>query len=193
MMTKPVLMTDDELDLLDTFLLSDYVHSSAMTLSELDGFLTGLLVGPELILPNEWMPIVWGEEPPNFENAEQAEAISALLMARFNQINFGLNQTPPAIEPLIMEDRNGDLLGEIWAEGFVTAIEIRAKSWMPIFDTDHAAAVSLIMALADPERIHELTGDEDAQSVLMNSITSELPLTLAAIQSFWQKARASSS
>ena len=186
-----MMMTDDELDLLDTFLLSDNVHASVMTLSELDGFLTGILVGPELILPSEWMPVVWGDEPPSFESAEHAESVSALLIARYNQINFGLNHTPPAIEPLIMEDRNGDLLGEIWAAGFMTAIEIRAKSWMPIFETDHAAAVSLIMALADPDRIQEITEDDEAQSVLMNSITSELPLTIAAIQSFWQQARSS--
>jgi len=182
--SKSFSISDEEIDLLDAFLLSDHVHESAMTLSELDGFLTGVLIGPELILPSEWMPVVWGEEAPEFENAEQAETISTLIIARYNQINSGLNQAPPKIEPLITEDHNDDLLGEIWATGFVTAIEIRPKSWMPIFDSDHAAAVSLVMALADPGRIHELTEDEDAQSVLMNSITAELPTTIAAIHLF---------
>jgi len=186
-MSKSMNMSDDEFDLLDNFLLSDFVHESAMTFSELDGFLTGILIGPELILPSEWIPVVWGEEHPDFESAEQAETISALIITWYNQINFGLQQVPPAIEPLITEDRNGDLLGEIWAAGFVTAIEIRAKSWMPIFETDYAAAVSLVMTLADPDRICELTEDEEAQSVLMNSITSELPTTILAIQSFWKQ------
>lgn len=186
-MSKSMTMSDEEFDLLDTFLFSDSVHESAMTLSELDGFLTGILIGPELILPSEWMPVVWGEEHPDFESAEHGETISALIIARYNQIDFGLNQAPPEIEPLITEDRNGDLLGEIWAAGFVAAIEIRAKSWMPIFETDYAAAVSLVMALADPNRIRELTEDEEAQSVLMNSITSELPTTILAIQSFWKQ------
>ncbi len=192
-MSKTETMSDEEIDLLDAFLLSDHVHESAMTLSELDGFLTGILTGPELILPSEWMSIVWGKEPPDFESVEQAETVSALIIARYNQINQGLRQIPPALEPLIMEDRNGDLLGEIWATGFVTAIEIRANAWMPIFDTDYAAAVSLIMALADPDRLSDVTEHDEAKSVLLNSITSELPTTIAAIQTFWEQARSSQS
>ena len=192
-MSKKVTMSDQEIDLLDAFLLSDYVHESAMTLSELDGFLTGVLIGPELILPSEWMSIVWGEESPDFESVEQAETVSALIIARYNQINHGLRQRPRVLEPLVMEDRNGDLLGEIWATGFVTAIEIRAKAWMPIFDTDYAAAVSLVMALADPDRLSEVTEDDEAKSVLLNSITSELPTTISAIQTFWEQDRSSQS
>ena len=32
----------------------------AMMLSELDGYLAGVLVCPEMILPSEWLPGVWG-------------------------------------------------------------------------------------------------------------------------------------
>ena len=34
----------------------------AMLLEELDGFIAGLLVCPELIKPSEWLPVVWGSE-----------------------------------------------------------------------------------------------------------------------------------
>jgi len=45
---------------LDAFLLSDVVSDNTMLLSELDGILTGLIVCPEMILPSEWMAVVWG-------------------------------------------------------------------------------------------------------------------------------------
>lgn len=32
----------------------------AMLLDELDGFIAGLLVCPEMIPPGEWLPVVWG-------------------------------------------------------------------------------------------------------------------------------------
>ena len=32
----------------------------AMLLSELDGYLSGILVCPDLILPSEWLPPIWG-------------------------------------------------------------------------------------------------------------------------------------
>src|SRR5271156_5310933 len=34
----------------------------AMLLEELDGFIAGLLICPDLIKPSEWLPVVWGSE-----------------------------------------------------------------------------------------------------------------------------------
>jgi len=54
----------DQVDLkaLDRFLTSDRSPRDSMMLSDLDGFLTGIAVGPELVLPSEWLPLVWGGE-----------------------------------------------------------------------------------------------------------------------------------
>ena len=43
-----------DLDALDEYLMSDHSPDDSMGLSDLDGFLTGVVVGPELILPSEW-------------------------------------------------------------------------------------------------------------------------------------------
>ena len=51
-----------DLDALDDFLMSDRAPSESMMLSDLDGFLTGIAVGPELVLPSEWLPLIWGGE-----------------------------------------------------------------------------------------------------------------------------------
>jgi yecA family protein len=32
-----------------------------MLLEELDGFIAGVLVCPEVIPPSEWLPVVWGQ------------------------------------------------------------------------------------------------------------------------------------
>ena len=49
-----------DLDALDDYLMSDHAPDDSMGLSDLDGFLTGVVVGPELILPSEWLPVIWG-------------------------------------------------------------------------------------------------------------------------------------
>ena len=49
-----------DLDALDAFLLSDRTPENCMGLSDLDGFLTAIVIGPELIAPSEWLPIIWG-------------------------------------------------------------------------------------------------------------------------------------
>jgi hypothetical protein len=42
-----------------------------MGLSDLDGFLTGIAVGRELILPSEWLSVIWGGDEPVFDTESQ--------------------------------------------------------------------------------------------------------------------------
>src|SRR4051794_36940120 len=60
-------VSDADLDLLDAYLLSDQSPPECMLLSDLDGFLTGIAIGPEVVMPSEWLPHVWGGEEPVFE------------------------------------------------------------------------------------------------------------------------------
>ena len=53
-------LDDDELDWLAGFLACEQVPLSTMTLEELDGFLTALVVGPEPIMPSEYIPEILG-------------------------------------------------------------------------------------------------------------------------------------
>jgi hypothetical protein len=48
----------------DAFLLSKCAPQESMGLFNLDGFLTSIFVSPKLILPSEWLPVVWGGEEP---------------------------------------------------------------------------------------------------------------------------------
>ena len=51
-------------DLLDSLELM----LDAMSVSELDGFVAGLLLCPEMIAPSEWLPEVWGMDgEPEFD------------------------------------------------------------------------------------------------------------------------------
>jgi len=51
--------TDEDLDHLNKLLNQIPVEDDGMALSELDGFIAGLLVCPEMIMPSEWLPLVW--------------------------------------------------------------------------------------------------------------------------------------
>jgi uncharacterized protein len=67
-----------------------------MQLSELDGFLTGIAIGPELVMPSEWLPAVWGGEEPVFEDEAQARTVLGAIMGRYNEILRVLDTDWPA-------------------------------------------------------------------------------------------------
>ena len=74
------------IDELDEFLMSDHAPDDCLQLSDLDGFLTGVAIGPDLIMPSEWIPIIWQGDQPDFKDTEQAERIMGIIMARYNEM-----------------------------------------------------------------------------------------------------------
>jgi uncharacterized protein len=106
----------------------------AMLLTQLDGFLAGIIICPDLILPGEWLPMVWGgsdsHAAPVFESKKQAEQLIALIMQHYNSIAADLQRGPGHYAPLFDIDmRNDEVLWEIWIDGFDTARQLRAGCW----------------------------------------------------------------
>ena len=141
-----------DLEALDQFLMSDASPEDCMQLSDLDGFLTGIAIGPELIMPSEWLPAIWGGDEPVFEDEEQARTVLGAIMGRYNEILHALNTDPEAYEPLFWEGPDGEVIAADWAEGFVDAIRLRPEAWRPLLE-DREALILLIPILA-------LCGDE---------------------------------
>jgi len=148
----------DRLDLeaLDSFLMSDRSPPESMMLSDLDGFLTGIAIGPELLLPSEWLPLIWGGQAPEFADEAEANAILGSIMARYNEI---LRQiTDDTYEPIFWADRDGTLIAADWAEGFLEAIAMRADAWERLFNSKRDSRLLYPILL--------LCGDENGESLL---------------------------
>ena len=88
----PSALTD--LEALNQYLMSDHAPEECMWLSDLDGFLTGIVVGPELIMPSEWLPMVGGGDEPEFTDADEARIVFGTIIARYNEIIDSLDNDP---------------------------------------------------------------------------------------------------
>lgn len=119
-------LTTRDLKRLDAFLCN--LADDAMLLSTLDGFLSGVVVCPELILPSEWLPEIWGGDGPAFAGEREANEILALIMERYDEIAHDLGREGK-LEPILELDADGTALWEIWAEGFADAVLLRPDSW----------------------------------------------------------------
>src|SRR5687768_16020427 len=85
---------------LRSFLLSDRVPGSSMSLSDLDGFLTALAIGPQTIPPSEWLPVIWGGEDSVFDDLDEARNVSSLIVTRYEDIVTSLQLGPEGWAPV---------------------------------------------------------------------------------------------
>jgi yecA family protein len=125
-----------DLDALDDYLVSDHAPDYSMGLSDLDGFLTGVVVGPELIPPSEWLPVIWGGVEPEFETENEMHTVLGTIMGRYNEIAACFNSDPEEFDPIFWEGPGGEVIASDWAGGFLDAVALRPQAWAPLIDDD---------------------------------------------------------
>ena len=174
---------------LDAFLASERSPPESMSLSHLDGFLTGIAIGPELIMPSEWLPVVWGGEEPVFDDEREAQAVLGGIMSRYNEI---LRQIQEGIfEPILWATSDDTVIAADWAEGFALAIGLRPKAWEPLFDAkEHAPFLFPILALCGDENGKSALGlDAEAEDEIMEEAPAIVPACVMGIAAFWRERR----
>jgi uncharacterized protein len=179
------------LDELAHFLNSSSAPQGCMDLSELDGFLAGLVAGPESVPREEWLAEVWDNEEPDYlDEAEQA-SVEQTIFDRYAAIESGLGATPLGYAAILWQDEAGTTVAEDWAAGFMQAVSLRAKAWQPAL-ADEDASMLLIpiaslagMTLPESERGGQAMSD-DALEGLMQDAEQVLPVCVLGLRRFWQ-------
>ena len=197
-------LSESEYDDLEAFFGSNAVPQDCMDLEMLDGFLTAIVSGPELIQPSEWLPVVWSDSQrsvsPVFADNEQAERILSLLLRLQNSIARTLNESPTRFKPLLYRPEDGFKGRETeggrkeesappeasaWCEGYMTGVLLREEGWEPIYATEATRDWMLpVEALAygdhDPEYLDWVDSDEKREGLI-----DELPVAAVLIHRFW--------
>ena len=156
-----------DLDALEEFLLSDRAPEDCMSLSDLDGFLTGIVVGPETIMPSEWLPKIWGGGEPEFTDLAEAQKIVGAIMGRYNEIVHVLMDAPERFDPIFWDGRDGQIIVSDWAAGCIDAMRLRPAAWAPLIKSPRAKILlipMIVLGADDPDDLpfaqHPLSDDE---------------------------------
>ncbi|TCP66614.1 UPF0149 family protein [Sphingomonas sp. PP-CE-1G-424] len=122
--------------------LADLAVEEPMLLTELDGFLTGLLICPEAIPPGEWMTVVWGADVDGvapFEDPLDVQWFADAVAARREEIARDLVRGK--LQPIFdVDERDGEVLWEYWIDGFAEAIALRPNAWEAMAGDPESAA-----------------------------------------------------
>jgi uncharacterized protein len=190
-------LSDADYDELEVFLGSNAVPQDCMDLEMLDGFLSSVVSGPELIQPSEWLPVVWSDSQrsvtPVFQDNEQAERILSLVLRLQQSIRRTLAESPTRFRPLLYhpepsaKEESGPPEASAWCEGYMTGVLLREEQWEPLYAEEASRDWMLpIEALAygdhDPEYLDWVDSEEKRLGMI-----DELPIAAVLIYRYWQE------
>lgn len=187
-LTPPV-----DLDTLDAFLRSDRAPSDCMDISEIDGFLAAMVVGPEPIDWDEALSVIWAGEAPDFANPDESAAITGTILARHGEIAAELDADPDSYAPVFWEDYAGTTITEDWAVGFMQAVGQRSDAWKPLLRDESAAMllipIGIIAGLAEPDIRLDAALPDSLMDDLVANADSVLPACVRGLHAFWRGRR----
>ncbi len=99
---------------------------------ELLGYMFGLAMTPDTLLPSEWMPIIFGGDMPALDSMEQTQTMMDTLIKVYNSFidDFQNNELNLPFDIENLRDEQLEPLYE-WISGFEEAITLREELWDP--------------------------------------------------------------
>jgi len=175
-----------DLEILDTFLRSDTSPDHCMQLSDLDGFLTGIVCSPNLIVPSEWLLVALGSQ-----NIDVQSDILGLIMQRYNEIVAGLNSDPSILEPVFWRAKEGHVIAMDWCEGFMDAFALRRDDWDALMRTQEGRdwMFPILAHQFNEDGTSQVGASEEQIDALLASAAEKIPETVPHIFTFWQTKR----
>jgi uncharacterized protein len=128
------------------FLSSPAAPQRAMSLLELDGYLTGVILAPSLIAPSRWMAGLWIEDEPVFDDPEQIQmalnAVGMMFSTLSGRIDRSLRRLEtericdyrPAFQ--INEGKPSHEAIRIWVSGFCKAMALAPTGWSALAEDE---------------------------------------------------------
>jgi uncharacterized protein len=128
------------------FLTSPAAPKGAMSPMELDGYLTGIVVSPDLLLPSRWIDRIWGEDEPIFDGFDEMQAVIAAVMDHYNAITAALDAGFKQIEakkeagyrPLFLAASTtpSHEVVRTWVRGFGKAMALSPTRWSALAEDE---------------------------------------------------------
>lgn len=170
------------------FLTSPAAPATAMRPLELDGYLTGLIVGPDPIPPSLWIEGLWGEDEPVFDSANQLQAVLDSVMGHYNDTIDLIDKHGPDHRPMFMDaEGNADIdKAHSWVRGFWQAMALAPEAWSALAEDERTEIlVEPFATFVDLEAIDHGPMPDNIDEIRRNS-ADLIPRVLPALRKLAQ-------
>jgi uncharacterized protein len=171
-------------------LLSGHGGDDDLLLDGVHGLLTAVIIGPEPVAVEEWLPQVLDADKP-FESVATAGRSYALLVRMRDDVERALDAME--WEPILSEsDESGEMRhsGRGWCEGFGRGVDLRAALWDARLAADPQLLDLLgpILALAGHDGLledDELAPAQPLDDAGYETALNQIGATVHAVQQYW--------
>lgn len=187
-MVSSALLSDQEIDELAEFLYAE-APDDALSISELHGFLSAIVVAPELVLPNEWLPLIWGsgnDGETKFSSLPHAERILGLIMRMYNGINDQVRDSPDEYWPIYMASEEGhepDI--DDWCYGFMIGVSLRHEAWQPMLENEEIGDLLMPIIACAMEYAGDMPEGESVPAEVRTELAKAIPSLIPVIHACW--------
>jgi uncharacterized protein len=185
-------LSAEEFAKLKSFLFSDLKgDESFSSVAMVDGYMTALAVGPEVIEPDIWIPYILNQEtsdePCSFSEAD-VKMLRELLVRHMETITLQFHTGADGFIPLFERVRYAgkkekDVAIEHWAFGFTMGIELVHESWKPLFIDEETGMLVMPMLI-----LSKITDDYKAlKKDEIFDMVQLLPDFVIKIDNYWKQ------
>ncbi len=186
-------LSNEELEILESFLSSESTPQDCLfSIEMVDGYMTALVVGPEVIPTDTWISTIWDQESneqPSFSSEAEARSIRNLLVRHMDSIVRQFYEDPDEFFPLFeqygyADDEEKRLAVENWALGFTVGMELAHESWRPFLENEESGQLVMPMFL-----LAKITDDfDDLTEEDLDNMTLLMPGFVTRIYDYWKEA-----
>ena len=186
-------LTEEELDFIDSVLHKYQTDASIHNASELDGFITALVSGPNMVMPGQWLPAIWStdtsDKTPTWESDDEFTRFMSLVMQHMNDSIDMLMDPNEEFEAIFMNAEKGGRVLRVpddWCFGYLRGMAV-GGGWENLpekFDE----YISTIAIHTDPEMEAKLMQlDQDS----LESLVASIEPAAQALHRYWLEQRMS--
>ncbi|MBL8549295.1 MAG: UPF0149 family protein [Hyphomonadaceae bacterium] len=162
------------------------------SLSEMDGMLAAVAIGPEDIPDEEWLALMWGDSAPVFRDGVERAAVTGALIARKHEIIRELSNKPSTYAPFLWrpEEEGEAPDASDWAYGFMVGVGMRLPVWEKFLHSEDGDGAMAPIYMFLPEENEDLDGlaPEELADVLSEA-AELLPVSVVFIHEHFRRKR----
>lgn len=151
---KVKMPTEESLRRLSLFLDQSQRPAQSMSLPQLQGYLFAVSCSPYEIDAEDWLPVIFNEQDPNFQSEEEADAVLDVVMDIYNYLDQQVEERKVALPEACVarEQLDADFSEEspfsLWCSGFLIGHGWLEECWEGLSEALDEDVGSCMMVLS---------------------------------------------